>query len=105
MLGDVVAERGRQDHKWGPPTDREDGTGGVVWEQLAESAKAQTDFAARAGTLTWRHILTEEVREAYAESDPVKLRAELIQVAAVAVKWVRMIDARPAPAVEMRAAA
>lgn len=28
------------------------------------------------------------------ETDPVALRAELVQVAAVAVKWVRMLDAR-----------
>lgn len=105
VLGDVVAERASQDAKWGPPTDRADGTGEPGTVALADAAKAETDFAARAGILTWRHILGEEVAEAFAESDPAKLRAELVQVAAVAVKWARMIDARPAPAVEMKAAA
>lgn len=105
VFGDVVAERARQDAKWGPPTDRGDGTGSRRDVAQAEAAKAWTDHLARAGLLTWRQILTEEVAEAFAESDPVKLRAELVQVAAVAVKWVRMIDTRPAPAAEMRAAA
>ncbi|MCC2030633.1 hypothetical protein [Microbacterium allomyrinae] len=122
VLGDVVAERARQDAKWGPPSDRMDGTGpqsrplGLLdvtgdWlshvgaEDLAETAKRSTDTASREGRLTWAHILLEEVFEAFAESDRGRLRAELVQVAAVAVKWARMIDARPAPAVEMRAAA
>jgi len=43
---------------------------------------------------TWEMILLEEVWEALAETDPVKLRAELIQVAAVAVAWVEDIDSR-----------
>jgi hypothetical protein len=47
------------------------------------------------GRVTWRHILTEEVYEAFAESDPTKLRAELVQVAAVAVQWIQAIDRRP----------
>lgn len=62
---------------------------------LARIATATTDarsFSKGDGTITWRDILTEEVFEAYAESDPVKLRAELVQVAAVAVKMCEAID-------------
>lgn len=94
----VVAERGRQDSKWGEPVDHPDGTGGSVAIGAAIDAQQNTDRAATEGRLTWRHILREEVAEAFAETDPVKLRAELVQVAAVAIKWVRMLDARLAPA-------
>jgi hypothetical protein len=61
---------------------------------VAEHAKAMTDAAAEAGVVTWRDILHEEVCEAFAETDPEALRAELVQVAAVAVKWVEAIDRR-----------
>lgn len=46
------------------------------------------------GIVTFRDILACEVAEAFAEEDPARLRAELIQVAAVAVQWVEAIDAR-----------
>jgi hypothetical protein len=43
---------------------------------------------------TWAAILLEEVFEALAEDDPVLLRGELVQIAAVAVQWVEEIDRR-----------
>lgn len=94
VMASVVLERARQDAKWGEPTDRPDGTGGARRVRAAENAKNRTDAHAADGSLTWEHILAEEVAEAFAETDPVALRAELVQVAAVAVKWVRMLDAR-----------
>lgn len=42
----------------------------------------------------WDVILLEEVYEALAESDPTKLRAELIQAAAVCAAWIADIDSR-----------
>ncbi|MEY9934267.1 hypothetical protein ABH926_008932 [Catenulispora sp. GP43] len=39
-------------------------------------------------------MLLEEVYEALAEVDPAALRAELVQVAAVAAAWVEDIDSR-----------
>lgn len=36
----------------------------------------------------------EEVLEAFAEADPDRLRAELVQVAAVATKWIQALDRR-----------
>ncbi|MEV0526610.1 hypothetical protein AB0I66_24515 [Streptomyces sp. NPDC050439] len=45
----------------------------------------------------WDGILLEEAYEAVAEADPVKLRAELVQVAAVCAAWVADIDSRTAP--------
>jgi hypothetical protein len=67
-------------------------------KQLADSMRFRTKTASQNeggdGTITWEHILTEEWAEAIAEDDPVALRAELIQVIAVAVKWVEAIDRR-----------
>ena len=74
---------------------------GVSRLDLAEWAKARTDAAAQRGgdgSVTFEHILTEEWAEAMAESDPDALRAELVQVAAVAVQWIEAIDIRAAPA-------
>jgi NTP pyrophosphatase (non-canonical NTP hydrolase) len=79
VLHEVEAERARQDEKWG--------------EQNCH------DFE-------WVSILAEEVGEAAAEAneanfhfgknrgDFTKLRAELVQVAAVAVAWIEAIDRR-----------
>jgi hypothetical protein len=75
----VMVERRRQDEKWGQQ-DRHD--------------------------FEWVSILTEEVGEAAAEANEANfhsgknrgdyslLRAELVQVAAVAVAWVEAIDRR-----------
>lgn len=80
-----------------PETDSfPDGTGGGgrrTWEAIAKLA---CDRATREGTCTWAHVLDEEAAEALAETDPVKLRAELIQVAAVALHWASNLDRRGA---------
>lgn len=93
VLEDVRAERYAQDVKWGEQ-NHPDGTGrpGDVW--VADAARAQCQAAFAAGRGTWRDVLTEEFEEAMAETDPEKLRTELIQVAAVAVAWVEAIDRR-----------
>ena len=54
--------------------------------------KARSQNEGGDGTVTWWHILREEVFEAAAESDPQALRAELVQVAAVAMKMIDAID-------------
>lgn len=104
---DVAAERARQDARWGEQNHL-DGTGpgtrplrAVVdadvqptarW--LAARSTSLTDTRFRAGDGTWRDILLEEVFEAFAEDDPESLRAELVQVAAVAQAWAEAIDRR-----------
>ena len=70
VLDEVSAERARQDAKWGE----------------------QNHPAFKHGEVTYRDILLEEVFEALAESNQARLRAELVQVAAVAVAWVEKID-------------
>jgi hypothetical protein len=95
VLVDVADERMRQDDKWGIQ-DHSDGTDASfntqrdVYRRLCEDA-----FSVGKGT--WRHILSEEVYEAYAESDVVKLRAELVQVCAVSAAWIEAIDRRAQP--------
>jgi len=91
VLTDIRAERARQDAKWGEQ-NHPDGTGRSGDPLVAEVVKADCDRAARDGTLTYRHILNEEVCEAFAETDPAKLRAELVQVAAVTVAWIEKLD-------------
>ncbi|QDM56629.1 hypothetical protein SEA_BIG3_47 [Mycobacterium phage Big3] len=86
----VETELGRQDGKWGEQ-NHPDGTGDALFKDLAELAKISCDQAAISGSVTYRHILLEEVWEAMAESDKEKLKTELVQVAAVAVAWVEKL--------------
>lgn len=92
-LSDVRAERAAQDERWGPQ-HHPDGTARPRDLAAADVQRQATDDAAATGALTWRDILSEEVAEAFAEADPDELRAELVQVAAVAVAWVEDIDRR-----------
>ncbi len=102
VLVEVSAERAHQDAKWGQQ-NHPDGTGPDVplsIRRLLDAAEAafdarhQVEASAKAGTLTWLEILSEEIFEALAESDPAALRAELVQVAATAVCWIEAIDRR-----------
>ncbi len=90
---DIAAERQRQHAKWGDQSNLPDGTG-PQWADDADTARRLCDLAMRGGYVKWRHILREEVAEAFAESDPDRLRAELVQVAAVCVQWIEAIDRR-----------
>lgn len=93
-IDDLIAEITRADAKFGRQYDVPDGTGGVEARMAADDAREDCQDAFAAGLGTWWHILQEEVFEACAEDDPAKLRAELLQVAAVALRWVDTIDER-----------
>lgn len=93
ILNEVEQERLRQDAKWGEQ-NHPDGTGAQGHKDYASAARYACEAAFRGKRGDWLHILNEEVAEAFAESDPAKLRAELIQVAAVAVAWIEAIDRR-----------
>ena len=92
MLTDVAAERLAQDARFGVQ-EFPDGTG-PDRSSAADRAKAEVRAAWERGELTWRHILTEEFLEALAETEPGPLRTELVQTAAVAVKWIQSLDKR-----------
>lgn len=91
----VDAERTRQHAKWGEQ-GHPDGTSND--RRAAEAYRRLCQLAAEQGKVTWKLILEEEVQEAFAETDPVRLRAELVQVAAVCAAWIGDIDRRAAPA-------
>ncbi len=98
VVGAILAERRRQDEKWGALGEKDfklpDGTGMEFDKEAADAARAACDASHKAGVGTWRDILEEEVAEAFAESDPDLLRKELLEVAAVALKWCETIDRR-----------
>ena len=93
VLTEVIEERQRQIAKWGWQR-HPDGTGELADLTARDRAQKLCDEATDAGRLTWRAILAEEVAEAFAESNPDRLREELIQVAAVAVQWIEALDVR-----------
>jgi hypothetical protein len=104
VLADVLAERARQDARFGRQ-DHPDGTGpdrdnpvrlACTIGEAADTARQDTDRALSNGTVTFAKILTEEAFEALAETDPARLRAELVQVAASAVCWIEALDRRTA---------
>lgn len=69
---------------------------GMRARQLARIATLDTkSHSANEGgddTCTWWLILREEVFEAAAEANPAKLRAEMVQIAAVALKMIDALD-------------
>ncbi|MFJ2174366.1 NUDIX hydrolase [Streptomyces sp. NPDC087851] len=93
VLAEIAGERRRQDDKFGVQ-NHPDGTGLSVYQHSARRYQDHAARAAASGTLAWRDVLLEEAHEALAESDPARLRAELLQVAAVATAWVEAIDRR-----------
>lgn len=116
VMQEVIAERARQFARYGTNDDLPDGTGPetrwlgpysgdsaeVVEQRLRDDYE---DFEEAVGKPTWLHLIREEVAESFKESDPARLREELIQVAALCVSWVETLDTRamlgdPAPIVE-----
>ena len=95
VLSEVQAERAAQDVTWGVQ-NHPDGTGGRGRVASANAARIACQSSAERGEVTFLDILAEEVAEAFAETGPELLRAELIQVAAVCVAWVEAIDRRTA---------
>lgn len=106
VLFEVARERSRQDAKWG--TQNHPLVDPVLLHRphtrMAEEFEIPTALratqlcqgAAARGEVTWAHILVEEVAEfvAAAQHDQAEARAELVQVAAVAIAAVEAIDRR-----------
>lgn len=95
LMVELDAERARQLDKFGDQK-HPDGTGNTEQQKYAETARRWCEDSFGSGYGTWADILDEEVAEAKAERDPVRLRAELLQVAAVCAAWIWDIDQRPA---------
>lgn len=114
----ILAERARQLAKWGPQTHPNlcptltYTYGGLLPHRYAEDleiptatrAKQNCERDAEAGNLNWGVILVEEVAEAVESAahlvkahSPEKLaalKAELVQVAAVAFAWIEDLETR-----------
>lgn len=98
----VAAERDRQLALWGDQSEIADFMEGVpaheryVLYQIPdeETAKMAVESVKAVGQVTWADILVAEVAEAISADDIDSLRAELVQVAAVAVAWVEALDER-----------
>ena len=108
VLDAIERERDRQDAKWGVqnhpsmsctviPTDPR-AARDASWRfglPTASEARESCDDAKAVKDLCWPDILVEEVAESIEEAarnDWPKLRAELIQVAAVCVAWIECMD-------------
>lgn len=93
ILLEIQDERAAQDALFGVQ-DIPDGTGLTGDKERADRARHVCDVMFERGNGTYRDVFYEEVMEALAESDPAKLRAELVQAVAVGVKWLEAIDRR-----------
>lgn len=98
VMMDVYAERDRQRSLgYLDAHDYWDGTGQHLDKALPLPSAASVRARAEAAfAVPWALVLLEEVLEALEEHDEERLREELIQVAAVAVRWAGAIDDRMA---------
>jgi hypothetical protein len=95
---DALEEVSRNLKRWGIQKHPDVYAGGATQYGLPHSDECREacERAADEGCITWAHILVEEVAEALDTKSPAELRAELIQVIAVAMDWVRDLDQRDA---------
>ena len=101
LLRDVGYERVRQQKLWGlqnypdMPAKAAGPANAYFGIPTEEAGKQLCQDAFRRGIGSYGHILLEEITEAYgAIGDDRALRAELVQVAAVAIQWCEAIDRR-----------
>lgn len=103
ILGEVRREREKQEEKWGQQNhpildpmllDRPARRMCEEYEIPTEDrARQVVETHAERGTLTYMHILQEEISEAVScGSNTVELRKELIQCAAVLVAMIESLD-------------
>lgn len=104
ILSLVFAERQRQEAQYGDANlDIPDGSGpDTCWlepytrdsaSEIQRELRADYEgFEEEVGSVTWVHLVREEVAEAFQENDPVRLAEELIQVAALCVSWVERLS-------------
>lgn len=111
ILGLVFEERQAQEARYGEANlHLEDGTGPETrWLGPYTGASARDiqlelrrdyeDYEDELGSVTWAHLIREEIAEAFQEDHPVRLAGELIQAAALCVSWVERLlpDALSAP--------
>lgn|GEM_PF-2618310 len=95
-IGAVLAERDRQRSKgFGDDQDFPDvHTSAEALAVEEANSRDHCDRAADRGQVSWEHILREEVAEALSAKGDEARYEELVQVAAVAIRWARAIRCR-----------
>lgn len=94
VLDDVYSVRVDQNVHWGYDWLRHpDGTG-PRFQAVAETLRMREQDAAGKGTVTWQQILDAETAVAFEQTDPARLREQLLRVAATAVAWCEALDRR-----------
>ena len=91
IFDQIAAERKRQDEKWGEQNHTMLGDFFDA-EAILEKCKLYKAVNDSGEDPCWFPILLEEVYEAFAETDPVRQREEMVQVAAVAVQIIEALD-------------
>jgi hypothetical protein len=99
-LSEISQERRLQDAVFGKLeslVDVPDGTGGAFAALALIHIRAEVaahEQRTRRQTCCWGHTVLEEAYEVLAETDPAKLRAELVQLGAVCCWWIEILDLR-----------
>lgn len=110
IIIDALSEVERAVEKHGDWRGRPLGTDRGRYAVLRDVAQSAVNRTTSADPATWVEIITEEVYEAFAEEDPLRARAELVQVLGVVMKTIESIDTgiangdRPTPATVFGAA-
>lgn len=105
VLEELFEERKRQVARYGHNEDLKDGTGSsvqwllpytadVAWGIEGELRVDYEEFERENGCPTWMHLLREELAEVFQETDPDRLRTELVQLGALCVSWIEKIRRR-----------
>lgn len=101
VLDEIAAEHARQAQQRGNrPSPRGTGPDGTLmghpFAAYRDAMRSVTDDLHQHGGAAWLPILLRGAFEAASETDPGKLRAELVKVAATAVAWIEALDRRNA---------
>ncbi|WP_405960576.1 hypothetical protein OG235_24590 [Streptomyces sp. NBC_00024] len=95
ILDEIAVQRARQRTAFGPGEhELPDGTGQYPETITADVARMACDSAAEGGYLDWLHVVRAAVGQAFAESRPAELRADLLGLAAFTAGWIEAIDLR-----------
>lgn len=92
LMGEILAERRRQDQMWGIQDWPWRNPRQFPLTVSAEIVRKTVELRSEAGVVDWAAILVEEVAEAVEETDPDRLRVELVQVAAVVMAAIESLD-------------
>ena len=95
---EVLKERERARALHPGTEDMPDGYVPEAYRTFEAHARLTCERAAREGRLTFRDVFNEEVAEALAADDEMKLRTELVQVMALCLKGIEAIERRRGPA-------